>query len=269
MPTISYKENLISFPKLLIAIIIVIVSILLDISGIFDEIKSVATMINSNVATDIKDKLSAIDDYFYRFEEKGDLISKIKTLEEEVIVLRSENILIANKLEEYSILKDQNTFSANQNLLSGRIISTIPDEFGHVIVNKGEKDKIKIGYGVVFRNYVVGEVTEVFWNSCKVRLIISPESEIPASSEKNNALGVVKGNISEGLKMTEIPVNSILSQGELVLTTGINNTLPKGYILGQVKEIESINSQSTKTAKVDTLIDLKSLSEVFIIITEI
>jgi len=44
--------------------------------------------------------------------------------------------------------------------------------------------------------------------------------------------------------------------------------MPKGYILGQVKEVETTTSQSTKIAKVDILIDIKSLSEVFIIIGE-
>lgn len=268
MPTISYKENLVSLPKLFLAITIAILCILLDTIGIFDEVKSFATVINSTVGSDIKNKLGAIDDYFSRFEEKKKLLLKIERLEDELIDLRSENVELSRKKEEYDILRDQNSFSIDQNLLSGRIISNIPDEFGHVIVNKGEKQNVKVGDGVVFRNYVVGEVTEVFGGSCKVRLIISPESEIPASSEKNNALGVVEGNISEGLQMREIPVNSIINEGELILTTGIDSAMPKGYILGQVKEVENTTSQSTKTAKVDILIDIKSLSEVFVIIGE-
>lgn len=268
MSTISYKENLISFPRLFVAITIAILCILLDTIGMFDEIKSIATTINSNIGDDIKYKFGAIDYYFYRVEERRDLTFKIESLEKEVINLRSENVVLSNKLEEISILKDQNTFSADQNLLSGRIISNIPDEFGHVLVNKGEKQKVKIGDGVVFRNYAVGEVIEVYGDTSKVELTISPKSEIPASSEKNNALGVVKGDISDGLLMREIPVNSIISEGELILTTGIDSTLPKGYILGQVKEVEAASSQSTKTAKIDILIDLKRLSEVFIIISE-
>ncbi len=268
MPSISYKENLVSFPKLFVAITIAVLSILLDTIGIFDEIKSFATEINSDIGGGIKNKFGAIDYYFYRVEERRDLTLRIESLEKQVTDLTSENVVLSNKLEEFSILKDQTTFSADQNILSGRIISNIADEFGHVLINKGERNKVMVGDGVVFRNYVVGEVTEVYGSSSKAKLIISPESEIPASSEKNNALGVVKGDISDGLQMREIPVNSIISEGELILTTGINSTMPKGYILGQVKEVEATSSQSTKTAKVDILIDLKSLSEVFIIISE-
>lgn len=268
MPTISYKENLISIPKLLIAIVIATLSILLDTIGIFDELISTATIVNSRIGTDIKNKLNSIDEKFYLFEEKGDLYSKIETLENELNDSRSENVELRNKLEEYSILKEQGTFSTDQNLLSGRIISNLPNEFGHSIINRGEDHKINVGNGVVFRNYVIGEVIEVYGSTSKIKLITSPDSEIPASSEKNNALGVVKGDISEGLQMKEIPVNSIISEGELILTTGIDSAMPKGYILGQIKEIETTSSQSTKTAKVDILIDLKSLSEVFIIVNE-
>ncbi len=266
MPKISFRENIIALPKLVIAITLSILLILLDSVGVFDEATGFFAIINDSIIADIKASIGGTSENYYLIRDKGKMGMEIDDLKEEIQILKSENISLQNKLKEYSLIANQNKFSNDQNFLTARIISYISDEFGMVVVNKGSKDGVKEGQGVILRNYAVGYIVAVSQRTSEVRLINSPQSEITGYSADNNAVGVVKGDVSKGIAMEDIPSSSIIKEGEIILSTGVGENFPKGYILGQVIGISPTNNQATKSAELSLLIDLKKLSEVFIIL---
>jgi cell shape-determining protein MreC len=65
--------------------------------------------------------------------------------------------------------------------------------------------------------------------------------------------------------MELIPQNEVVTEGDAVTTAGIEPTIPRGLLIGQVSRIESESGELFQTIRVRSLVNVNELTAVSII----
>ncbi|MFH0819204.1 MAG: rod shape-determining protein MreC [Patescibacteria group bacterium] len=202
--------------------------------------------------------------------DKNELISENNQLKQDVNDLVKKNSELETYIDENEILKQQITF-LEDNQLSYQTAKIISKYSGSnkqiVVINQGENVGIKVGFPVIAGNGVlIGKIDEVSANTAKVLLITSNVSEIAAQIENElNTPGIIKGKHGLSMAMELIPKQDEITDKSIVITSGIENNIPKGLIIGQIENITEKPGDLFKEADIIPLIDFSRLSVVSIV----
>lgn len=170
------------------------------------------------------------------------ITGKNELLKEENQRLLIENLKLKNELEQLQNIAAQAQYLTEKKFQ--HVISRITgrDTFeGYTlfVLDKGAKDGIIIGLPVIVRNGIfIGKIVEVHENSSKVLLLTSSSSHTAATIEnKNKTLGVVSGEFGLSMKMELIPKEEKITINNLALTSGLEEFIPAGLIIGEIIRI--------------------------------
>lgn len=210
-----------------------------------------------------------------------DFFLNFSTVKEENESLTKENEELKNELLEYSDLEEENkTFRAvldfkeqkeNYNYIATNIIgyagSGIMDGY---IVDKGENDGITKNMVVISAGGLVGQVSSVGSNWAIIQSIINPNVNVSVmvQSTKENT-GILKGytnNSNENLvQVTNLPMDSDIAEGDVIITSGLGGLYPKEIKIGEVLSVEEDKVKVMKTAVVKPSVDFNKLEYLFIV----
>jgi rod shape-determining protein MreC len=116
---------------------------------------------------------------------------------------------------------------------------------------------------------LVGVVRAVGLNWATVDTILSPNIEMGGQVTRANTSGILEGELSlmqQGLvKLTYLPLDTSITAGDEVLTSGRGEIYPSGLVVGTVESIHTDPSGMNRYALVRPQVDLDELIEVFII----
>ena len=175
---------------------------------------------------------------YLNLNEYSNFYKKFKTIEEELDQLKSENIstkIIKSENEELKSLIDGYSFTSNK-ILAKVIVDHESPFLRSIIINKGSKEKIKIGTNIYDRSYLVGRVIEVNYTNSRVLLLSDLNSNIPVSITPGNVQAIVVGN---GDKKGEIKyikndlINKINDKA-IAYTSGTGSIFKSGTPVGTV-----------------------------------
>ncbi len=175
---------------------------------------------------------------YFNFNEYTNFYKKYKQTKEELDQLKSENIsikIIKSENEELKSLIDGYTITSNK-ILAKVIVDHESPFLKSIIINKGSKEKIKIGTNIYDRSYLVGRVIEVNFTNSRVLLLTDLNSNIPVSITPGNVQAIVVGN---GDKKGEIRyikndlINKIDDQG-IAYTSGTGSIFKSGIPVGTI-----------------------------------
>lgn len=186
--------------------------------------------------------------------------------------------LVNQKLlgRENSALRDQFETSAPKsiNLLPAKVISApsfLPgvSEPSVFIIDKGENDGIRVGDAVVYKDNLVGKVTQVTLDLSKINLITNTSISFTAKTIRGNAVGIIKGEGGKEMIFENVLQSLDLKESDLVLTKGDLDIKGRGYpsdlVVGKVISVEKKPSALFQKAEVLSLLDFSNLSTVFIL----
>ncbi len=144
-----------------------------------------------------------------------------------------------------------------------------------LILRKGSRQGIVEGAGVVFEGGVVGRVTQVYLNTCRVQLLSHPEFRITSQLEEDGRVLVYQGSPHgqsgrlEGIVKT-LPLD--LTEGPATLrrlqTSRLGGVFPDGIHIGWVETIEKEKDGLFGGAQVRLDERLRYLKEVAILVPE-
>lgn len=205
--------------------------------------------------------------------ETGELEAQIRELQEENRKLREQMVdyyEMKQKNEQYeSILgiKEQNE---DFQMVSAAVISRDPAElFGGFTIDQGSLSGVHVNDPVITSDGVVGWVSKVEATTSYVTTILSPETKIGAISKEKRESGVIESDLllaDEGrVRMSYLPADTKLEEGDLITTTGLAGIYPKDLIVGQVKEIRVSDGGVTRYALIEPYVDVKDVRDVFVI----
>ena len=120
-------------------------------------------------------------------------------------------------------------------LLAAQVIGASADPASHTLVlNRGERDRIRRNMGVITPEGVVGKIVEVFPTTSQVLLMSDKDSGVGALLADTRTHGVVKGSGDPDPRMDYVVNDEKVHPGEMILTSGEDRIFPKGLLIGTV-----------------------------------
>ncbi len=110
-----------------------------------------------------------------------------------------------------------------------------------------------------------GVIAEVGPHTAKVQLLADPSSAVAAMLQQTRATGVVAGQPDGSLRMIYIPHEDEVQVGDIVLTSGLAGTVPRGLIIGQVASVEQKDFALFQEAVVRPALDYRQVEMVVVI----
>lgn len=265
--------------KLAVTIVVLSVTFLAIITF---SIKSNSTIISSGVGGvisplqkvvyTINEKIKGSFEFFINF-------SKVKKENEE---LSAKNAELENKLVEYDMMKEENTrlremfdyakANSNYNYLGCNIIGYSGGNISNgYIIDKGTNHGVEKDMIVITSIGLVGKVTKSSSNFSIVQTILNENIAVAAMVQNTNeTTGILQGsNDNKNKNLTQllnVPIDSEIKEGDVILTSGLGNIYPRGIRIGEVSSIEVDNVGIMKKAVVKPYVNFNKLEELFVIV---
>ena len=266
--------------KLAVTIIVLSVTFLVLIIATFKrENKS---MIESGAGAALNPVQSIVYKATNRVKESVDFFLNFSEVKEENKNLITENEKLKDKLLEYSDLADENerlrqilNFTEEHNNydyvgcdIIGYPNNNISDGY---FINKGENANIQKGMVVVAAQGLVGQVTSVGPNWSIVQSLANENIVVAVMADSTReATGYIKGykdrqnrNLA---KVYDLPIDSEIKEGDVIMTSGVGMLYPKEIRIGEVTKVEEDKVKVMKSAIVKPYVDFNKLEELFVIV---
>ncbi|MFW2177618.1 MULTISPECIES: rod shape-determining protein MreC [unclassified Moraxella] len=171
--------------------------------------------------------------------------------------LRRENIQLKTALAHANAqLQQQDYLIAENSRLQGILSATRIDQFNlvlsqvigtdsnplrqMVVINKGAKDGVKIGQTVLDEKGILGQVINVYDDTCRVLLISDDQQSVAVTIKRTGQKAIVtgKGN-PQYLSLDYIFKASDVRIGDELISSGLGGRIPAGFPVGRVAKVES------------------------------
>lgn len=196
--------------------------------------------------------------------------------------ISQENTELSNKLLElelgqasYDLLKLENealkkelTFSraSRYKLRPCNVQSQYAADLADTLVIAcGQNLGLKSGQAVLSGGFLAGKLVAIGKASSTVLLLTNDQSAIDAKFSSSGVEALVKGFFGSGIVMDLIPQSASVKQGDLIVTAGINNLIPKDIAIGEVGERLSRGNDLFNKVTVKSPINFHNLEFVFVV----
>ena len=163
---------------------------------------------------------------------------------QKLMALEAENTQLRALLQSSARLGDH--------LLIAEIVNVDGDPYSHqVCLNKGKQEGIYVGQPVLYDEWVVGEVIEVFEKTSRVILLTDTNHGIPVEDLRNGVRGIAMGTGTlKTLNLHYVPNTVDIQVGDMLITSGLGGRYPAGYPVGTISEINRDSSDSFATVQI-------------------
>ena len=190
------------------------------------------------------------------------------SLHEELSRLKNENIqLLESKaaLDRMEALLEFKEQSSHQ-IIAARVVGRDPTNWNRmVVIDKGERDGVAVDMGVSVSAGVVGRVIKTTPEFSRVLLLTDRNSAIAVFIQRTRDEGLVEGTEKGLARIKYLSMLSELNKGDLVLTSGLAGSFPKGLLIGRIDRWEKRETALFQQAEVIPEVDLSKLEEVMVI----
>ncbi|MDD6045630.1 MAG: rod shape-determining protein MreC [Clostridia bacterium] len=191
-------------------------------------------------------------------------LAQYEIIESELNTLREENERLKELLNYTEVTETYKYITAT---VIGKSQGVWFSEF---TVNAGRNDGVTENQAVVNADGLVGRVSSVSANTCKVTSIIDSTSDVSVMVERTRDYGFARGILNtdddEKLELYYLPSGYDLVPGDNILTSGIGGIFPKGIAVGTVTEVSRANEDTEdRNAIIQPAVDFLRLEEVMIV----
>lgn len=150
-------------------------------------------------------------------------------------------------------------------------------DFRTLTIDKGSSAGVKPDMAVIAPTGVVGRIVTPTRHASKVQLLIDRNAAAGALVERSRAQGVVVGARGEReddeqvrrpdddlLRMEYVAGTADVRVGDTVVTSGIDQIYPKGFLIGTVESVDR-GTGTYKVIRVRPAVDFSQLEEVLIV----
>ena len=185
--------------------------------------------------------------------------------------VKSENKKLTEENERFREMLNFAKERDNYNYIGCDIIGYSGGNFNDgYIVNKGSNDSIAKGMVVVTNKGLVGQVTSVGTNWSIIQTLANENIAVSVMVESTReATGYVTGytdNQNRKLaKVYDLPMDSEVKEGDVIITSGVGMVYPKEIRIGEVISVEEDKVKVMKSAIIKPYVDFNRLEELFIV----
>lgn len=199
----------------------------------------------------------------------------IKELYDTIDYYKLENYNLKAKLIEYNSLKDYfysfkelQSFAKRyktQNAIFAQIILKNLENQNHfVYLDKGSNSGVKEDMVMVYKNFLLGKICQVYSYYSKAILITDSKINVAAYCTTNKTKCIYKGNGNMPPELDFIENNKDLLKGDLVISSGMGLIYPRGFGLGCIEKINN-KDHNNSSAKLKSLINIENIDYCYLI----
>jgi len=201
-----------------------------------------------SVVTPVQNFFAGITETVFGYFRSMKLRANIET---EYNLLRAENeqlvykAMLADELQhtlsQYEDLSDEISANANMKPIVCTVIGKSDSNyFSTLTINKGTEDGVEDYMAVTISGALVGYTENTQAHKATVRTVIDSDASIAALIQSSRDQGTVRGTLGiDGTplcRMYYLPDDNLPRPGDLVVTSGVGMSFPKGIPIGIVRE---------------------------------
>ncbi|MCL8006766.1 rod shape-determining protein MreC [Gelidibacter japonicus] len=195
------------------------------------------------------------------------LIKENKALLEENRMLKT----IVHNLDVDTLtsdLQDSLKLNANYKFRTASVYkNSYSQSTNYLTINKGKKDSIKVDYGVITSQGIVGIIENTSQNFSSVLSILNTRSRINAQLKKTNHIGSLVWNTEspEFAQLIDISKFAPVAIGDTIITGGQSTIFPKGILIGTVNSYKIDSGGDSYIVNVKLFNDMTNIGHVYVI----
>lgn len=215
---------------------------------ILDKIDSKPIESMQNAVTDIMAPMMATASQpFVTLTDSFDSLTTMRTLKAENIRLQQENAQLKTWYETALTLQAENksfrellNVKADPDLAftTARVVSDPGGAFvKSLLVPVGTRDHVGRGNAVMSGKGLVGRVTEAGEKSARILLATDLNSRIPVVIQNTRTRAILAGKNEKLLKLERLPIDSSITVGQRIVTSGDGGQLPADIPVGTIASV--------------------------------
>jgi len=197
--------------------------------------------------------------------------------------LRQENQLLSRVIVQQSVelqqlaeLKAENErlralinmqSRLDENLVNAEVISSVVQlEQQVLMINKGLREGLQVGYPVLDAKGVMGRVIESSSRLAKVMLLTDSRHAIPVRVKRTQEHAILKGTGDfNRLRLEYAPDSIDIKQGDILESSGMGQYYPAGYPVATVIDVQKVGGTHFANVIAQPLADLNHSKQVIVL----
>ena len=206
----------------------------------------------------------------YRFDSVEALENAYRETQDKLIDMQLQKAELFTLREENTQLREQLAFFTSSTLshVGATVIGKNIEPLGStLVIDRGSTDRINPGDPVIVRGGIlVGTIVQTHEKTAIVKLLNDNQSKIASTiTNRDKSLGLVEGGYGISIRMNFIPQNEQIFVGDLVITSGLTERIPKGLLIGTIETVEKEAYQPFQEAIVTPAVNLDKIDIVSVI----
>lgn len=210
---------------------------------------------------------NGFSNFFGIFRRQSTLLSENNQLREEIKKLKMENSGLREESQEYRALRQVvglKQASPMKTIVAEIISRKVSSWFDSATLNVGSTGGIKLGSAVFNHIGLMGQITEVNPLSSQVVFLTEPKSAVGGLVERSRSMGLVRGQGSDDLILTYLPKDADIKNGDVVVSSGKGQVIPKGLPIGRVVSVFRDEASGITSAVVHPSVSFDKAEQVLI-----
>jgi rod shape-determining protein MreC len=137
-----------------------------------------------------------------------------------------------------------------------------------ILINKGTAHGVRKDLPVITDQGVVGRVIETSWHVSRILLVTDTNSNIDGLIQSSRVQGILQGAGASGCALKYVAKTEDVKAGDVVLSSGLVVTFPKGLMLGVVTRADKKDSGLFQKIDVAPAVDFARLEEVLVLLIQ-
>lgn len=212
---------------------------------------------------------SMFDGFYDRFSSRQQLMESNHGLKREVLILKSDLILLDQYREENQRLRKLlgSSFVRDEKKVVAEVMGVDTSPYRHqVVIDKGRVDGVYEGQPVINEKGIVGQVTFVAAHNSRVLLLIDSNSAIPVQNIRNDIRVIASGNgQTDEIQLEHIATSTDMNIGDMLVTSGLGGIYPEGYPVAYIAEVDKDTRREFAVIKATPVVDFTRLRYLLLI----
>ena len=259
--------------RLFLAVIISIAAIVADSRfGVFSHVRVYLSSLVSPLQYMANAPGIMLDTMSTQVQTRAGLIEQTKQQEQQLFTLRSRLLKMDHLEHENQRLRELlgSPVHKESRKMVAELLSVDSDPFSHqVLINKGALDGVYNGQPVINDQGVVGQVLHVGSTTSRVLLITDSSHGIPVRVLRNDLRAIASGSGElDKLELRNLPRNTDVQVGDLLVTSGLGGRFPEGYPVATVTRSDYVEGKPFAQVEAKPLVALDRLRYLLLLWTD-
>ncbi|QXB94097.1 MULTISPECIES: rod shape-determining protein MreC [Aeromonas] len=259
--------------RLFLAVIISVAAIVADSRfGVFSHVRVYLSSLVSPLQYIANTPGTLLDTMSTQVQTRADLIEQTKQQEQQLFTLRSRLLKMDQLEHENQRLRELlgSPVHKESRKMVAELLSVDSDPFSHqVLINKGALDGVYNGQPVINDQGVVGQVLHVGSTTSRVLLITDSSHGIPVRVLRNDLRAIASGSGElDKLELRNLPRNTDVQVGDLLVTSGLGGRFPEGYPVATVTRSDYVEGKPFAQIEAKPLVALDRLRYLLLLWTD-